>query len=172
MTYFVSIPKNASESLHLIYGGNEYKHYHPMNIHELTGDYFDNPSFCVFRNPFERLVSWYEYHKLNMIPLYNMPFKDWVNSGCPHHWDNHPFLKYGTSPLHQHEYIFYKGKQIVDRVIKLEHLKRFVLTNKGVFLEHKNKSGIYKSYEYYYDVQTVDKVSELFHTDIKIYNAL
>jgi hypothetical protein len=63
--------------------------------------------FCFVRNPYDRCVSWYEFHR-NMEPYNSLTFESWVKEGMPHHWGKQNETDYITnrmSPLLQLNFI-------------------------------------------------------------------
>ena len=77
--------------------------------------------FCVARNPYDRCVSWYEYHRgAGLEPYRSLPFDEWVRRGMPHHWrrvNQTQFAELGVTPLLQHTFV--EGVR-VDFVARME----------------------------------------------------
>ncbi len=141
---FVSIPKNASQSIHKMFGIKLKDHSgeHEMAIcdnhcrAELLKQRYPKRfqtffKFCVVRNPHERTKSWYVYHKkiLKLKPYTIMDFNSWVLEGCPHHWKfqngtNYQELSH-LSPLHQYQFIYdNEHNLLVDKIIKFENFEK------------------------------------------------
>lgn len=138
---FVSIPKNASKSVYQALGYKNKDRSKKTDIGILDNhcrcevlinrysiDEFNSRfKFCIVRNPWERAVSWFYYHK-NVIrsPVYNTTFEQWVLNNCPHHWKKQngtDYLQLGLSPLEQWHWIYDQHDNImVDFVAKYETL--------------------------------------------------
>ena len=78
--------------------------------------------FCFARNPYDRCVSWYEYHRTveRYEPYLSLSFDEWVRRGMPHHWrrqNQTDFARRGLTPLLQ--YTFVEGVR-VDFVGRME----------------------------------------------------
>ena len=79
--------------------------------------------FCLSRNPYDRTVSWFEYHK-NIPPYCELNFIEWVDQGMPHHWvqqNQTNYLIENLSPLEQHIFI---DDCKVDFIGKLENYSK------------------------------------------------
>nr|VFJ58830.1 MAG: Sulfotransferase family protein [Candidatus Kentron sp. FW]VFJ58925.1 MAG: Sulfotransferase family protein [Candidatus Kentron sp. FW]VFJ63126.1 MAG: Sulfotransferase family protein [Candidatus Kentron sp. FW] len=129
---FISIPKNASQSIIKILelGENrDEENTASLVIHEnhqrarILNQRFDLNNlfvFCFSRNPYDRCVSWYRYHK-NIEPYRSLSFDSWVMNGMPHHWIVQNLTDYvseGITPLLQYNFL---EQYKVDFVGKLEN---------------------------------------------------
>lgn len=116
---FISIPKNASKTVLdiMALGKNrDIEYTDSLVIYEnhqrgavLAKRYNLEQLFvfCFSRNPYDRCISWYTYHRL-LEPYKSMSFDDWVKSGLPHHWIRQNATNYaseGISPLLQYNFI-------------------------------------------------------------------
>jgi hypothetical protein len=136
---FVSIPKNASQSVHKTFGIKLHDHSSPKEmavcdnhcrgvvLKQRYKDFNRRFKFCIVRNPHERTKSWYVYHKniLKLEPYTKMEFNTWVLAGCPHHWkiqNGTDYVKSGLSPLSQHIFVYENDTLLVDYVCKFETL--------------------------------------------------
>lgn len=132
---FISIPKNASKTvLHVLELGenrNTENTDSPIIFENhqrgavLNAKYDLEPLFvfCFCRNPYDRCVSWYEYHK-SMAPYNTMSFGSWVRQGMPHHWVRQNQTNYaaeGISPLLQYHFI---GNCKIDYVGRMENFEQ------------------------------------------------
>ena len=181
---FIRVPKNASSSICKNVGN--IKHYSIDFLEEKIKININNYyTFCIVRNPFDRLVSWFSYHKFNVgkksdkkLNRYykNSTFKEWIKNGCvlPNSWTMEKD-KYNPNPLHQHLWVCDKDNNInVDFVGRYETLKEDYETIKSN-IEIKNplpKINIsnHKDYKKYYDSETIDIVNENFKTDLTLFN--
>ena len=80
---FVHIPKNAGSSIRDKLDITKSGHY-PLSILQSHMDKktFDNAiKIAVFRNPWERMVSWYRYRKQKSQDPKQMPFSYWLRNG-------------------------------------------------------------------------------------------
>jgi len=144
-------------------------------------------TFCIVRNPYDYLVSWYEFrrrlciqyieyleknpglvdsrkkrfnlqgHKQRLDRLNNIGFEEWVKS---HH-------------IKQQHY----WANDCDYVMKLENINedfKIIQNKTGIFepLPHNNAGGIRKKdYKSYYTKQeTIDYVANKFSNDLTFYN--
>jgi hypothetical protein len=116
---FISIPKNASKTVLEILdiGKNRdidttgspiiYENHQRGCVLSLRYCLDDLFVFTFSRNPYDRCVSWYEYHK-SIPPYKDMSFGEWVKSGMPHHWKKQNLTNYSIesiSPLLQYNFV-------------------------------------------------------------------
>lgn len=116
---FISIPKNASKSfLEILELGKNrdienttslvvYENHQRAAVLKKKYDLNNLFVFCFSRNPYDRCVSWYEYHK-HLEPYKSLTFESWVNQGMPHHLkvqNGTDYIAEGISPLLQYNYI-------------------------------------------------------------------
>lgn len=180
---FIHVPKNAGTSLtnalKMVDGGHHtheyYKHKYP-NI-------FDNyVKISVIRNPWDRIVSNYEYAKMEKSywhsfdkstiwgphPDYeilkNISFEECVNKLVK---DRSIFKHHGWGP--QNEYIVHNNKIIVDQILEISQLNEYIKNNFSIELPFINKSNN-KNYKQYYNQDLIDKVGEIYFDDIRIFN--
>ena len=72
-TIFVHIPKNAGTAIETLFGNSSFRiqPYKHANIHEIkkkfTKSYDCYSKFTIVRNPYDKMVSWYFYLKINQI---------------------------------------------------------------------------------------------------------
>lgn len=118
---FISIPRCASHSiLSLFPSSKRYNHRSVRNL-VVFGGYL-TPSFAVIRNPIERAVSWYKWHRAHertMIAANS--FEEWVEQGCPHHWTFKTELD-TVNPLNQADFVQLGGEVAVSRLLLFERL--------------------------------------------------
>lgn len=192
---FISIPKNDTYSVKKILKLNKEadRKYGSVILSEkhqrgsvLDDKYnLDHPFvFCFSRNPYDRTVSWYEYHKDRGIkPYTSLSFDQWIKKELPHRWDilkETNWTEKEISPLLQSNFI---SNCEVDFIGKIEHFQRDMkkivdklnekLTETGrdpVFecLDvRKNQSNRKKDIEHYYTPPAREIVAEKLHLDFE-----
>ena len=137
------------------------QHYKACEIRQVKprefAEYF---TFAVVRNPYERAVSAWQWHKKVQMP--EISFKGFLTA---EHEGNH------NHP--QIEFIEEDGRIIVDKVYRYEKLDAvwkdlrclFGITSKP----HLNKTDR-KHYSAYYDAETRPLVEAMFRRDIMLFN--
>ena len=78
--------------------------------------------FTFVRNPYERVISWFYYHK-NTDIYKNISLEEWINQGCKTHFkiqNQTDWIKEKKSPLLQYNFIE-SSKQKVDFIGKIEN---------------------------------------------------
>lgn len=126
---FISIPKNASKSILNILdlGKNRdndedekierfviYENHQRLQILENKYNLENLFVFCFVRNPYDRIVSWFEYHK-HIYPYNSMTFENWIYNECPHHFviqNKTNWKDLNITPLLQCNFI--KGMKKID----------------------------------------------------------
>jgi len=196
---FVSIPKCASKSVLVILGlgrnrDNDAEEPHENHViyenHQrlciLQKKYkLDNKFvFCFVRNPYDRLVSWYEYHR-SIAPYCAFTFKDWVANGCPTHWtvqNNTNWAEEGLSPLLQYNFIDPGPANYVGKIENFEADLRAII---AILNNYCRERGFDRRYHYrglkinmshrpasskpYYDNNTALLVYRMFRKDFEEY---
>lgn len=178
---FIRIPKTGSTSigaaLNTPRGHLTLAYFQERNIHY---DY----SFAFVRNTYTRLVSWYRYHHDNEIN----GFREWVQDGCPTEWDDDWIAHWqDNNPLNQMLYIKNEqGNVDVDFIGFFENLKEDylevcnqldiqnpplltkIIPKRPNSTKREKTQFSYNSREYY-DIETRNKVDELFKEEINYF---
>lgn len=81
---------------------------------------FDHKTAYTFvRNPWDRAISWHYYFNIKHPAIhckdYNMPFDEWIRSGCPHSYPN-------FDPMDQLQYFTNNGVDMVGFIGRFENL--------------------------------------------------
>ena len=188
--FYISKPRCASTHLFegltgwndSVHGNKPYYHLPAYQMKKIFGDRFTNSfSFSVIRNPYDLVLSWYNEHRKeryekHIREFYNIPFEQWVDSGCPTHWNHFSF-----NPLQQYKWIYDdNGDNIVTYLIRIEDYKnglKQVFENTKQFLHssvtldtitntRKNESvNVIKL-----DEEVKTKIYKLFHKDFELFN--
>ena len=135
---FVSIPKCASKTILKMYnlGRNRdnddeekinhfiiYENHQRLAILEKKYDLTNHFIFTFVRHPYDRIKSWYYYHK--SMPFYkNFSLNEWIRNGCQTHFKIQNMTnweKEGLSPLLQ--YNFVNANRKVDFIGKIENFE-------------------------------------------------
>lgn len=189
---FISIPKNASKTVLdvLELGRNRDSEItNSLVIYEnhqrgmvLDARYNLGPLyvFCFCRNPYDRCVSWFEYHK-EMEPYRTLSFETWIKNGMPHHWvqqNQTNYITEGISPLLQYHYVEQCKIDFVGRMENFEQDFSSIIeklnelcTHKGLLHrfsyrnEQLNTSTRHAAMDSYYTPETRKIVYELLEKD-------
>lgn len=187
---FISVPKNGSQSIHKMFNvrlkdhsnitdvGIFDNHCRAAVLKRRYPDFDDRFKFCFVRNPWERIVSWWNYHRKMNIAMYKeITFPEWVKQGCPHHWGPQNGTRYkreNRSPLDQFQFIYDdKGNCLVDFIGKMENfndeLKKIQKELNVSFdnIEHRNKTS--SDWKAYYTPELITLVSIRFKKDIDLF---
>lgn len=194
---FISIPRNASNSIRSILsmGPNRAKddstslivHENHQRIKVLSSKYDlkEYFIFCFVRNPYDRCVSWYEFHK-HLEPYRSLTFETWIKKGFPHHWkvvNETNWDQERINPLLQYSFVEnYK----VDYIGKIENfnedikliVKKLNLICKGKKIKYKfkfrrrtkNKSKRIKDFKSYYNEESLNLVYKYLKKDFIHFN--
>lgn len=189
---FISIPKNASKSVLeiLALGHNRdvedtnslviYENHQRASVLKCRYDLNNLFVFCFARNPYDRCVSWYEYHR-NIEPYCTISFESWVRKGLPHHLTVQNCTDYiaeGLSPLLQFNYLESQRIDFVGRIetfksdmmIIVERLNALCaqkgLKHRFVYSDCKiNTSNRLSDFEHYYSKETKEIVYSILQKD-------
>ena len=193
---FIAIPKTASSSIHdmlikhIISDNSDVqaftvegvgkrsnldidKHSTALEVKNLLNDYSSYHSFCVVRNSYDWIASWYNYRQKSTNPnlnTKNLSFKEslqkfWNIKSAP----GFKQLKWITNE---------KNEIIIDTIIRYENIeddlqvmfdKLNIKINVHKLLAIINTSGN-KTYQKYYDDECIDHVTEYQKEDIEKFN--
>jgi len=179
---YIHIPKCAGKSIRDYFKLSPVGGIHAdLNIHKKKiASYDDYFKFTIVRNPWDRLVSWYLYHRkfTNTAARYGGCFKAWVKAGCKTHWtggfthsgvswyDEDP-LAYTTWGVYNNEYDFVGRFEHLEEDLKSVKIKTSL--NGGKYLKKLNVSN-HISYTEYYDKASRDIVHERYGLDIEFFD--
>jgi hypothetical protein len=105
---YISIPKTASQAIHRALNITNVSEMNHVSVNKLPERF----TFTFVREPLERLVSWWRYHKsvTGLKGVYLPTFEAWVNAGFPVHWDRDFLIRCGVNnPLNQWEFVCKNG---------------------------------------------------------------
>ena len=174
---FIHIPKNAgtsithwlisytntSQPMEKVHGGKHADQYRVEKFLRQRNQTLGF-TFCVVRNPWDRLVSTYHYYiKRGQINPKKLSFDDFIKGK----WKEGN--KWGCSRKQQHQY--YYDMDIILRYENLEEDFKQIQDFYGIKkdLGTKNTSK-HKDYKSYYNQERIDIVAEHCKKDIKIFN--
>lgn len=177
---FIRIPKTGSTSIGEVLktpkGHQTLAYFQERNINY-------SYSFAFVRNTYNRLVSWYRHEYGNGVTS----FRKWVDDGCPVAWGNDWHADWQeNNPMNQMSYIKNKDGNIgVDFIGRFENIENDYLqvcSNLGIdpppklpkivpspFHKKKQNTFTYNAFDYY-DLETREKVDELFSEEIEYFN--
>lgn len=194
---FISIPKNGTYTVkkHLKLNKQSDKKYEDIIIHrkhergavlrekyKLDGLFV----FCFARNPYDRTISWYEYHKeRDLEPYSSLSFQEWIRAGLPHHWTTLKetnWKKEEISPLIQYNFVSDCKVDFIGRTENFEGDMKMIideLNNKLLNSDRqpdfeysnvqKNRSKRVTDIDYYYTPETKKIVSEILDKDFEYF---
>lgn len=189
---FISIPKNASKSvleiLELGYNRDVedttslviYENHQRAAVLKRRYDLSNLFVFCFTRNPYDRCVSWYEYHK-NIEPYCSMSFDSWIKKGMPHHvavQNGTDFVAEGISPLLQFNYVESQRIDFIGKVETFDNDMMIIVDKLNSLCEQKELQHRFKhtplktntsircdDYERYYSKETKEIVYAILQKD-------
>lgn len=157
---FISIPKCASKSILRIFnlGRNRdnhfdeesdqsiiYENHQRLSVLEKKYNLKDKYIFAFVRHPYERIVSWFYYHK-NTEPYKSLTLNEWISKGCKTHWKKQNetnWKKENLSPLLQYNFI--EGNSNINYIGKMENFEqdcKNIIDQINILLEQNNYSKI------------------------------
>jgi len=184
---FVSIPRTGTRSLRQTLSIRDpYNHRTAVWIRNKIGQaaWDEAVTFAFVRNPFDKLVSWYFYHKTpgncppDKLRIYAPPFNEWVLGGCKHHWL--PMATFGTrchvpDPHSCSGYVLDEQQKVmVDFVGRVEHMGRDykklckLLGDGAPPLKHVNRSG-HRTRRELFSLEARKYVERRFARDLKLW---
>lgn len=181
---FIHIPKNAGTSiisaLNMVDEGHHLPEYYQ---HKYPNEWLEYKKIAVIRNPWDRVVSNYEYSKMaesywhshtasatygphpdyNLVK--NLSFEECVNLLYK---DRTSFKHHGWAS--QYTYTVDTNKNnVVDYLIRYENLNDEIKNLFDVDLIKINQST-YKNYKEYYTKDLIEKISQVYDMDIDLFN--
>lgn len=194
---FISIPKNGTYTVKKLLKLNKQsdRKYEDIIInrkHERCSVLQKNYNladlfvFCFVRNPYDRTISWYEYHKgRDLEPYVSLSFEEWIKEGLPHHWSvlkDTNWEKEQISPLLQYNFIsdckvdFIGRTEYFERDMKtiIQKLNQKLLdSDREAEFEYsnvqKNKSKRVADINHYYSAESKKIVSEILSKDFEYF---
>jgi hypothetical protein len=186
---FISIPKCATKTIidmHKL-GINRnndasnknnnfiiHENHQRLKVLEKKYDLSNKFVYTFVRNPYDRVKSWFNYHKGLNIPFYkDLTLNEWISKGCKTHWVKQNLTnwrKLGISPLLQYNFI--EGNKEIDFIGKIENFesdsKLLITKLNNMFIKHNIKKHI----EYKKIYENTSKGSEVITPESKelIYN--
>lgn len=185
--YFIHIPKNAGTAfIHTYCQNNQVGHY-PVSVFPPE---IQNKSVAIIRNPYDRLVSVYEYNR--MRKNYWHSFDETTKWGPPplydfcttHTFDEfvqeisklfpilHTLPDWGNHSIPQYQWLINKeGKIVVPYILYYENLQEEIKTKLGIYkrMEQINSSPRKDLREYYQNKETQDIVHKLYGKDFELF---
>jgi hypothetical protein len=159
--YFVHIPKNAGSSIeevgldHGVKWGKEFfnrklykfflngklvslAHWHlPYEVRKY--DRAPDKCFCVVRNPYEKIVSSYNYHSRNFSQIQKLTLNEYIDEALKSFFVNEFKLDNHQRP--QSEYIFHKGEKVINNILRFENISEDFKKLTGLELSKKVNSS-------------------------------
>lgn len=184
---FIHIPKTAGLSVqNWMRGryGKVHKAMHADVLHPIVNQKIQKlESFCVVRNPYDLVYSWYKY-KLKMLMEVRhrdeVELKVWYEGFEP--WLLRYFNKYnysndkstgGTNAISPSktifDYIMINNQIKVDHCIRFENLAEEMKKLGGPKIEHKNKSRSINSYRNAYTPACKDLVEKAYSRELEYF---
>lgn len=131
MYSFISIPRNASATIHNGFKANSKFLKVPVIRNHLPISKYEDPGYSIafIREPVRRLQSWFWFHVqkgVGDMSAYDMDIEEWAEKGFKvHSWTEDDVKSSGiSSPLYQWEYIQIDGAAAVDSLLPFEYLNR------------------------------------------------
>lgn len=180
---FIHIPKNAGTAITTSLEMNDVGHhkweYYKNKYPEKWATY---TKIAVLRNPWDRVVSNYEYARMEESHWHSTTgkaryskhpdldlLKDKSFKECVHILENSPGLLKHQGWSSQKEYIANDNHIVVDILIQCQDIEMVIqrLTNIKVNKINQSNRNDYKSY---YNDELIDTISKIYKDDIKLFN--
>ena len=174
----IGIPRAASKTLYenLDYGYALkftieehpiiYENHQILRLTEKIYDLSDIFVFTMVRHPYDRVISWYFFHKNFKVEPYNsLSLDEWIKEGCPHHWTMQSGFDWkaeNKSPLLQYNFI--EGSERgVDFIGKVENMSTdllYIVVRLNKIFETNNISHRfqYNNYKFNYSARPKDLI--------------
>jgi len=180
---FIHIPKTAGVSVsHALFGGGGNTHAPLAAVQEVfrDGEFDTYFKFTFVRNPWDRLVSAYEYLRVGVSPEeYDWAMSQKVSGFASFRtfvrWLGDTRASEGMHFLPQHQHVrtanSENGMDFVGRYETLERDVAHVARRLGVKarLPHLNRSPGRRPYQEYFDAETRDIVGEVYRPDVELF---
>lgn len=153
---FISIPKCASKTILEMFklGSNRnyhfdektaqfiiYENHQRLKVLENTYNLTNKYIFTFVRHPYDRIKSWYYYHK-KLEPYKSQSLNEWIANGCETHWtiqNRTNWKKSNISPLLQYNFI--DGKSKINYIGKIENFEedcKIIISQLNLLLKNNN----------------------------------
>tara|TARA_B110000967_G_C18833323_1_gene535258 strand:+ start:347 stop:979 length:633 start_codon:yes stop_codon:yes gene_type:complete len=135
---FISIPKCASKTILSMFelGRNRdnhlsektqqciiYENHQRLKVLESKYNLENIYVFTFVRHPYERIISWFYYHK-NIEPYKSQTLNEWIQNGCKIHWKRQNKTDWSNeniTPLLQYNFI--DGNKKINYIGKIENFE-------------------------------------------------
>ena len=181
--YYIHIPKTAGTAITRALGTPKHNHHISLLWRDVVGQecWDQSFTFAFVRNPWDMIVSWFYYHKLQNFAYQSISFEDWILDGMVTHWEVNKKRDWheqyhSNDPLNQLLYITDEsGDIMVDFVGRFERLQEDF---SKVCLElsvppsdlQKNNGSTHDHYRQYYTAETRDVVARRFADVIETFD--
>jgi len=101
-----------------------YENHQRLKILEQKYDLKDKYIFIFVRHPYQRIKSWFYYHK-NEEPYKSQSLNEWISNGCQTHWEiqnKTNWKEENLSPLLQYNFI--DGNSEINYIGKIENFEQ------------------------------------------------
>lgn len=191
--YFVHIPKTAGISIQRWfkqrYGKFEKSMHADVRHDHLSQIARTMPGFCVVRNPFDLVYSWYRYKRQMLdeprhydkleLDAWNKGFDFWMeNYFTKINYSNDKYLKGNLNPIGpsktQLDYITDNGRVVVKYHCRFESLSNDIRKVNNIVggtagVPHENKTILQKDYRSAYSSQSKKIVEQAYKKDLEFW---
>ncbi|MFW6311179.1 MAG: sulfotransferase family 2 domain-containing protein [Nanoarchaeota archaeon] len=192
---FIHIPRTGGNTMKYTLRNSKYKDNFISSDHKPLSHYCKDKNkyffFTIVRNPYKRIISWYNYHKHIIGREYRADFKSWVlDHDFKTHWPKKTMAS--RDPLSMWKFLCCEENDKIYENI-------FILKNENYENDYKNllnflgmdfvnldihsgntrslsnsynkyKSKLSSDIKDYYDREMLDRVNERFKKDFELFN--
>lgn len=186
------------ESIEWCTGTNNKGYINHLTAHKLlhygyipSDVWYNTSTMAIVRNPYSRMVSVYMYNRFGPMESFEHFVKTWGTT--MKHYQERGEMEEWYTPCHclpQFEYTHFKGKQLVQSIVKQEELKylkykedesKAIAQDSSIKdlpipvkdallgMPHDNKRKTSKKWYEYYNQETLNITYELYHHDFAIF---